>query len=168
MSTRKANSGQFKESKAPAIRKHFDDIVGAIGNGDPLKKICDELGLNASTVRKFILKDEDMSHQYDEARLMQADAHADRIMEAADKVLDGTLDPQAGRVAIDAMKWTSSRLKPQVYGDRVEAHFSADNQFVSALASIEKIAMQKKSSPAIDLSKDDDDKFCIDPGFDDE
>jgi alpha-beta hydrolase superfamily lysophospholipase len=149
--------GTWAKTREPAIRKSFGDIVGAIANGDPLKTICDKLGFDASTVRKVILKDPELNRMYDESRLMQADAHADKIMEAADRVMSGELDPQAGRVAIDAMKWTSSRLKPQVYGDRVEAHFSASGGFVEALASIEKIAMKKRiDPPTIDLEADEE------------
>ncbi len=45
---------------------------------------------------------------------------ADEIRELAQRVERGKLDPNAGRVAIDALKWIASKLKPRSYGDRLE------------------------------------------------
>jgi hypothetical protein len=50
----------------------------------------------------------------------RADHRAEKIDEIAEKVLSGEVDPQAARVAIDAHKWTASKLKPKRYGDRID------------------------------------------------
>ena len=47
-----------------------------------------------------------------------ADTLADEIRSLAGDVIEGRLDPNAGRVAIDALKWTASKLKPKEYGER--------------------------------------------------
>jgi len=37
----------------------------------------------------------------------------------------GELEPNAGRVAIDALKWSASKLKPREYGDRSRVDMNA-------------------------------------------
>ena len=37
----------------------------------------------------------------------------------------GELEPNAGRVAIDALKWIASKLKPREYGDRAQLDMTA-------------------------------------------
>jgi hypothetical protein len=44
---------------------------------------------------------------------------ADEIKDAARRVARGEIDPQAGRVLIDALKWDAGKRKPKVYGDKV-------------------------------------------------
>ena len=64
--------------------------------------------------------DGEFSEKYARARQDGADALADKIRELAERVETGKLDPNAGRVAIDALKWIASKLKPRAYGDRLE------------------------------------------------
>jgi len=35
--------------------------------------------------------------------------------------VDGKIEPNVARVAIDAIKWTASKLKPKKYGERTYA-----------------------------------------------
>ena len=37
----------------------------------------------------------------------------------------GELEPNAGRVVIDALKWVASKLKPREYGDRAQLDVAA-------------------------------------------
>jgi hypothetical protein len=55
---------------------------------------------------------------YARAREDCADTLADKICDLARRVETGELDYNAGRVAIDALKWIASKLKPKAYGDR--------------------------------------------------
>ena len=45
-----------------------------------------------------------------------------------DKVLNEEVNPNAARVALDALKWTAARMQPKRYGDRVDTHLSGDIQ----------------------------------------
>jgi len=49
-----------------------------------------------------------------------ADNDADKISDVADQVLQGLVDPQAARVAIDAYKWSAGKRRPRKYGDKVD------------------------------------------------
>jgi|TARA_B100000315_G_C14370848_1_gene492879 hypothetical protein len=77
---------------------------------------------------------------------MQADAHVDLIMDTAMQVLNGEIEPNAARVAIDAMKWTASKLKPRTYGDRIETTISGKVDFIATLQAVEdRIAKRKQA-----------------------
>jgi hypothetical protein len=54
---------------------------------------------------------------YARARIEQAEAVADKVMEVAEDVLSGAIAPDQGRVAIDAFKWTAAKLDRATYGD---------------------------------------------------
>ena len=43
-----------------------------------------------------------------------------------DRVLNGEVNPNAGRVAIDGLKWIAARMLPKRYGDRVDANLTGD------------------------------------------
>jgi hypothetical protein len=64
--------------------------------------------------------DQIFRNDYAGAREDQADFNAEKIEEIAEKVRKGKIDPSAGRVAIDALKWAAGRKKPSVYGDRID------------------------------------------------
>ncbi len=105
-------------------REVADEICRRIAEGEPLTKICKEPKMPAySTVlgwRVGDMGDGEFSERYARARQDGADALADKIRELAERVETGKLDPNAGRVAIDALKWIASKLKPRAYGDRLE------------------------------------------------
>ncbi len=62
---------------------------------------------------------------YTRAREDAGDSLADQIRELAGRVERGELEPNAGRVAIDALKWIASKLKPREYGDRAQLDVAA-------------------------------------------
>ena len=68
---------------------------------------------------------------YARAREDAADTLADEIRELAGRVEKGKLEPNAGRVAIDALKWIASKLKPREYGDRAQLDVAASLEVTS-------------------------------------
>ncbi len=71
---------------------------------------------STATVFRWLAGRPDFRERYAHAREAQADALADDILAIADD--DG--DPKDKRVRIDARKWLAGKLKPAVYGDRLE------------------------------------------------
>lgn len=122
-------------------REVADTILAQMSEGQSLRSICEQDGYPSErAVRAWAVKDKHgFADAYACAREMQADAHADMIVDAARDVLEGRLDPNAARVAIDALKWTASKLKPKSYGDRLEANLNVSGGFVGVLASLEQI-----------------------------
>lgn len=84
-------------------------------------KICKEKGMPShATVHVWLEANKSFQDKYARARLNQADWYADKITDIANAVLQGRYKPENARVAIDALKWTASKLKPKKYGDRLD------------------------------------------------
>lgn len=91
-------------------------ILEQIALGRSLVSICKEPEMPAySIVTVWRAEDEEFSANYARAREDQADFHADEIVDIADT----ETDPNLARVRIDARKWKAARMKPKVYGERL-------------------------------------------------
>lgn len=120
------------------------DICERIANGESLRTICADEGMpGKSTVFRWLEdeKNADMRDQYARAREAQADHFVDEILEIADngtndwmeKNGDGSVGyafngehVQRSKLRIDARKWLAGKLRPKVYGDRVQQEHSGD------------------------------------------
>lgn len=100
-------------------------ICSLIGMGQSLNKICgsDDEKKNEfphrATVYRWFSKYPSFCDNYARAKGDSADADADKVAEIAERVLDGGVDPQAARVAIDALKWMAGKKRPKKYGERI-------------------------------------------------
>ena len=79
--------------------------------------------LNRSTVYEWLnpkspYYSSEFSDNYARTREDQGDYNADVVEDLAQDVVEGKLDPQAGRVAIDANKWAAGVKKPKKYGNK--------------------------------------------------
>lgn len=96
----------------------FDTICERISAGESLRKICKDKDMPSCTaVNKWLGSNPDLVSQYARAREAQADAFVDEMIGIAD---DANLDPQDRRVRIDTRKWLAGKLRPKVYGDKVQ------------------------------------------------
>lgn len=93
-------------------------ICTGIASGQSLAAICREHGYAYSTVIAWLRDYAEFQSNYMRARLDQADADADAVGDIAARVLAGEIEPNAARVAIDALKWAAGKRKPLVYGDK--------------------------------------------------
>lgn len=117
-----------------------DAICERLALGESLRKICDADDMpGQATVFRWLTVNEPFREQYTQARLTQADALFDEILNIAD---DGRNDwmavhgdgavgwkengeaLQRSRLRIDARKWMAGKLRPKVYGDKVSAELS--------------------------------------------
>ena len=106
----------------------FDQICERMAQGETLRKICAEPDMpNITTVWKWKEADEARGKQYAHAREAQADAQFERIGAVVDDVEAGTLEPAQARTMIDALKWTAGKLRPKVYGDKVNLEGPGEN-----------------------------------------
>lgn len=96
-------------------------ICELIASGESLAKILRKKSMPGySTVMRWLADDGEFRENYARAREAQADADADKIGDVASRVLEGKLDPQAARVAIDALKWSAAKRQPKKYGDKLD------------------------------------------------
>ncbi len=103
-----------------------EQICERIAEGEPLTRICKDRQVPAyRTVLGWRVANKEFQHMYTRARQDAADTLADEIRELAGRVERGELEPNAGRVAIDALKWVASKLKPREYGDRAQLDVAA-------------------------------------------
>lgn len=113
-----------------------DIICERLGDGESLRSICSDDGMpRKATVFRWLKKHEDFRDQYARARETQADSLADEILTIADDGQNDWMERNAGeskawvengealnrsRIRIDARKWLAGKMKPKVYGDKVE------------------------------------------------
>lgn len=128
---------EYNETVAAAITERIAD-------GESLRSICSDEAMPAkSTVFKWLSQNKDFADQYARAREEQAETLASEIVAIADEecttvradkhpgtkadgesgdvevVFDSTAVAR-NRLRVDARKWVAAKLKPKVYGDKVE------------------------------------------------
>lgn len=117
-------------------REHSIAVVfNALANGGNVEQACKADGMaSRSTVLEWIRGDETLSVAYSRAREAGADMIADDInVIARDCATPDGIAPDRARVAIHALMWTASKLKPKTYGDRVEHQLSATSDLLDAM-----------------------------------
>lgn len=115
-----------------------DEICARLAEGVSLRSVCkaDDMP-DASTVFRWLRKNEDFRQQYVRAKHEAADAMSEEIQDIAD---DGTNDwmekfdkdgksigwelngehVQRSKLRIDSRKWLMSKMAPKRYGDKLE------------------------------------------------
>jgi hypothetical protein len=95
------------------------EICERIADGESLRSICALPGMpHRSTVLVWLSAYPDFQSLYAQARVAQADYMDDLILETANSVTPETA--HAAKVKISAYQWRAAKLKPKVYGERLE------------------------------------------------
>lgn len=113
-----------------------DQICEGIADGRSLRSICNEPGMpNKATVFRWLAGNEAFRDRYARARDAQADAIFDEILDIADDASNDWMERrgeedsgwvvngehvQRSRIRIDARKWMAGKLRPKVYGDKLD------------------------------------------------
>jgi hypothetical protein len=97
-------------------------IIEMVAVGDGLKTVCDKLGMPRRTVRIWAAVHPEFDRELTQARRDGYEYWADEIMEIADSVRasDSPAAVNAARLAVDSRKWILSKMRPELYGDKVE------------------------------------------------
>ena len=95
-----------------------EEILERLSGGEALRNVCEELGTSAQAFLRRVATDPALEEHYTRARTACGDIMDSKVQAVADQVAAGKLDPNAGRVAIDAYKWRAAHLQPKRYGDR--------------------------------------------------
>lgn len=127
-----------KENKAGRPTAYSIEVADAIceriADGESLRAICkDEDKPSKSTVFRWLKSNEEFRDQYARAKAEMADSLFDDMLAIADntdkdKDEDGRVDVDhinRQRIRIETRKWMAGKLKPKVYGERID-HTSSD------------------------------------------
>lgn len=122
-----------------------DAICERIADGESLRAICREDDMPAkSSVFKWLSQHKDFADQYTRARETQADTLFDEILSISDDGANDSYKDEDGnprtdhdviarsRLRVDARKWMAGKLRPKVYGDKVQTEISGGMRVVSA------------------------------------
>jgi hypothetical protein len=127
---------------APVPRLTFTDAIAKevctrILLGKTIRQIAAEDGMPAErTIYDWLGQYPAFAHQYARAREESAHGQADQVSEVAADVRDGKLEPDRGRVVIDALKWAAGKRKPKVYGDKLELAGDKENPLHLAISGL--------------------------------
>lgn len=83
------------------------------------------LAPNLPTFWKWLDEFPEFREKYERARQMQADIHADRILEMAADVIANPRVAAAYKVASDILKWQAEIRDPKKYGQKVQHELKA-------------------------------------------
>ncbi len=101
--------------RAELVERALEEIA----SGRSLRSIAGDEGMpSAQRLHDWVTATPALAGRYAQARERRADNLADRVDEAIGKVAAGEMDPQAGRVVIDGLKWLAAKMDPKAYGDR--------------------------------------------------
>lgn len=78
-------------------------------------------------------KDAEVNRRYLEAMESRATAIDDEIDDVIKAVANGEMDYNAGRLAVDTMKWRMTKLYPRFYGDNQRVEVEHKTSFVDEL-----------------------------------
>lgn len=122
-----------------------DLICEALAEGHSLRSICasDDFP-NKGTVFRWLAANKEFSDQYARAREAQADCLFDDILAIADDGSNDTYVDDEGnrrtehdviarsRLRVDARKWMAGKLRPKVYGEKVQTEVTGSLSVRSA------------------------------------
>ena len=111
-----------------------DAICERLADGESLRSICSGDTLpHKATVFRWLAKNADFRDQYTRAREVQADSLVDDIIDIADADVTEAVEVQQARLRVDARKWLAGKLRPKVYGDKLELAGDPDRPLVTKL-----------------------------------
>lgn len=85
------------------------------------KRACERVGVALRTFERWTEQDAEFTAQYQDARIAQAHAMAEDLIELADSPVGADMaEVQRNRLRVDTRKWFITKLAPRIYGDRVE------------------------------------------------
>jgi hypothetical protein len=95
-----------------------ETILFRLTEGESLRRICRDEDMPGRTfVFSELANDPEFANQYARAREAQADAIFDDILDIVDDTTEMVDDR---RIRMDARKWIAGKLRPKVYGDKLE------------------------------------------------
>ena len=99
--------------------------------------------------------DESFVVNYARARALQAHREFDELKDLENEVKEGTLDPRAGQVVMDDIKWRLSKMLPQVYGERQHIEHSGTIKHETVKDHAPEWMQERLAAPAAPVAEDE-------------
>lgn len=97
-----------------------DQLLELMAAGVPLTQACELTGVAKCMVYKWAARDRLFAARYMEARVAQAWAISEELLEIADNVPADVAEVAKARIRIDTRKWLLSKVIPRIFGDKLE------------------------------------------------
>lgn len=98
-------------------------VLSYIEEGMSERKSCEKAGISRATFRTTALRQQS-GDQYARALYGLAHDQVEKLEQTIQDMRDGTLDPQIGRIEVEARKWFASKFLPKQFGDKVTQEIS--------------------------------------------
>lgn len=118
--------------------KSWNEFLKRIGEGRSARDVCgnDKDMPSWRIVSIKLNEDTNFAQKYSLAMENRGQVYADKISDIVNKVVDGLIDPNAGRVAIEGLKWMSMKLAPKKFGDIHRMEVKHETSYVDALKEV--------------------------------
>jgi hypothetical protein len=101
------------------------EICARIADGDSLRTICKDPAMPSKrTIMDWQRANSDFAGAIEQAREHRADTRIEEIADIVEQVKAGTIDHNAGRTAMDGLKFLASRENPRKYSDRISSEIA--------------------------------------------
>ena len=126
-------------------RKYREDewveFLKRIGEGSSARDVChnDKDMPSWRTVSEKLNSDNGFASRYALAMENRGQVYADKITETVNDMLEGRIDYNQARVAIDALKWQSAKLAPKKFGDVHRMEVKHEASYLDALKEVSKV-----------------------------
>lgn len=126
-------------------RKYREDewieFLKRIGEGRSARDVChnDKDMPSWRTVSEKLNSDNGFASRYALAMENRGQVYADKITETVNDMLEGKIDYNQARVAIDALKWQSAKLAPKKFGDIHRMEVKHEASYLDALKEVSKV-----------------------------
>lgn len=99
-----------------------EEICERLSGGESLRSICrdERMPAKSAVLRWVVTPDHPFRDQYVHAREAAGYSHADEMVDLRHRVLSGDVEPNAGRVVADMLKWSAERMAPKKHSPRQE------------------------------------------------
>ena len=134
ISTRAYRRGDKPIGRPPTYSKEdWKAIFDRVGAGASLTTALKDTGISWTHAYKMMQDSPELAADYEKAKMDRADRLAEQIVELADAEIPSHLQGveisawvNQKRLQVDARKWVASKLKPKMYGDRIDVSVRDD------------------------------------------
>lgn len=126
-------------------KEQEEKAIELAASGMSTEKVCEAIMVSPKFFYKHRVNTPSFMSAYAQARQEGMDALVDKL----DDIHEKYDDPQVARLASDNIKWKASKIKPQVYGDRIDVNV---NQTIDIKGALTEARQRTEQLSTIDVT----------------